>query len=119
MAPVRYAREPEIGETGEFLTTHVDSSLDKERFQNLFCCPLRIHEPGLGVVLEAGGRAERFRNLSGWYVRPKQSDCSLSLLSAAHRQGESVFTGLTSRRAVRRIGLALYDPPPERLLCLL
>jgi hypothetical protein len=61
------------------------------------------HSQCPGFVLEVDGRIElvcdpsiRFRNRS------------LSLLSAAHRQGESVFTSL-----------ALYDSPSYRLLCLL
>lgn len=124
MALVRHAREAEIGEICEFLTTHMDPSLNKDRFRNLFTYPWMADKPNLGFVLEVdgriagflstiygdrevNGRMERFCNLSSWCVLPEHRNHSLSLLSAAHREGDFVFTNLTSRPAVEKISLAL------------
>jgi len=87
MALVRHAREAEIGEICDFLTTHMDPSLNKDRFRNLFTYPWMADKPNLGFVLEVdgriagflgtiygdrevNGRMERFCNLSSWCVLP-------------------------------------------------
>jgi hypothetical protein len=124
MVVVRPAREPEIDTICEFLTTHMDSSVSKDRFRRLFTYPWMPEKPNLGFVLEddgrlagfistiyadreVNGRIERFCNLSSWFVLPEYRNHSLSLLNAVHRQGDLVFTNLTSRPAVQKISLAL------------
>lgn len=124
MALVRHARESEVGAICEFLNTHMDPSVSRERFRNLFTYPWMPDKPNLGFVLEddgrlvgflstiygdreVNGRTERFCNLSSWFVLPEYRNQSLSLLTAVHRQGDLVYTNLTSRPAVQKISLAL------------
>lgn len=124
MALVRHARESEVAAICDFLHLHMDPTVSPERFRNLFTYPWMPDKPNLGFVLEddgrivgflstiygdreVNGRTERFCNLSSWFVLPEYRNQSLSLLTAVHRQGDLVFTNLTSRPAVQKISLAL------------
>lgn len=124
MTSVRPARPSEVSEICTFLVTHMDPSVSRERFYNLFTYPWMADKPNLGFVLEdegrlvgflstiyadreIGGAPVRFCNLSSWFVLPEYRNHSLALLAAAHRQADLVFTNLTSRPAVRKISLAL------------
>lgn len=124
MVEVRPATEAELEAICEFLATHMDPSIPRERFRRLFTYPWMKAKPDLGFVLVDDGRLvgyistiyadrvirgrrERFCNLSSWCVLPGCRNHSLRLLSAAHRDQDQTFTNLTARPVVRRVMAAL------------
>lgn len=111
-------------EVCEFLHRHMAPDVSVERFGNLFDYPWLAQKPDHGFVLReagrlvgyigtiyadrpAGGRVERFCNLSSWFVLPEFRNHSLKLLMACQKDREVTYTNLSARPVVQKIHEAL------------
>jgi len=119
-ALVRPAQKEDIDSVILLLRNGLDSRLSPKEWRRLFEYPRVQSQPNLGFVLESsnrlvgflgavyserlvGGQAQRFCNLSSWYVMPEFRTSSIALLMALLGQRDCTFTNLAPSQIVTQV----------------